>query len=67
MYVIGTDGRMGTRLLVMPKIVGSTLGLIISLLFFFVQHIKVTYFNTFKSTCDFWTTNLTDLDAFAEE
>ena len=36
-----------------------------SLLLFFVQHIKLSYFNTFNSTCDFSTTNLTDLDAFA--
>ena len=47
----------------MPKIAGSTLGLVFY--FFFVQHIKLSYFNTFKSTCDFWTMNLTDLDAFA--
>ena len=46
----------------MPKIAGSTLGLVFY--FFFVQHIKLSYFNTFNSTRDFSTTNLTDLDAF---
>ena len=46
-----------------PKIAGSTLGLVFY--FFFVQHIKLSYFNTFNSTCDFSTTNLTVLDAFA--
>ena len=41
-------------------IAGSTLGLVFY--FFFVQHLKLKYFNTFNSTCDFSTTNLTDLD-----